>query len=114
MTIENTSNDFTGPEILKIPEGAFKLIADAMGLEAARNVALKDALWENRSLDQYMHFLGFEREDLAGKRVLDIGSGTLRLFATEASQLGADVVSLDPMILTEKWEREFDDDDQLK
>src|SRR5438105_12916318 len=52
----------------------------------------------DRELDKYMRLAGLAAADLAGKRILDIGSGTDRTFAMQAEELfGAEVVCLDPL-----------------
>ncbi|KKT82705.1 MAG: hypothetical protein A3B99_01815 [Candidatus Yanofskybacteria bacterium RIFCSPHIGHO2_02_FULL_44_12b] len=58
----------------------------------------------DRGLDKYLLDLGLTREELAGKRILDLGSGTRR-FAKEVEDNGivADVFSVDPI---------FEDPDQ--
>lgn len=53
-------------------------------------------------LKEYEHELGFFREQLKGKTILDLGSGTTDKFARELNEAGIDakVISLSPDLLT--------------
>lgn len=56
-----------------------------------------------RSLGEYEGFLGFERDELDGKRVLDIGSGETERFSRELDNgKGGEVVSLNPDYVDER------------
>lgn len=56
----------------------------------------------DRDLKTYEYYLGINRTELEGKRILDIGSGiskrlgTAETFSKEAAKYGADVISMNP------------------
>ena len=66
---------------------------------------LKKVVSTERSLDDYLHFLGLNQQDLEGKVILDLGSGWLQPFATQIKEKGinATVVSLDPKLGAEEY-----------
>jgi len=59
---------------------------------------------EGRSLEKYEEILGFKKEDLEGKVVLDLGSGPGARFAKDLERSGvrAEVVSLSPDYVDER------------
>ena len=67
-------------------------------------------MWEDsqtdRNLQEYCRDFGFKPEDLAGKKILDIGSGRKETFSKEASQFGAEVYSMTPL-LREQYHRKL-------
>lgn len=52
----------------------------------------------DRTLKDYEFYFHMKGEDMRGKTVLDIGSGTDETFAKEAKKLGANVVSMSPTL----------------
>jgi len=55
-----------------------------------------DTIDTDRSFDDYQVNLGFEPDEFAGKKVLDLGSGEMQKFAREAGKLDIEVISLSP------------------
>ncbi|MEK9181065.1 MAG: class I SAM-dependent methyltransferase [Patescibacteria group bacterium] len=62
-----------------------------------------------RGLDSYEAYLGFVREQLEGKDVLDLGSGETELFSRELKDAGvtANVVSLNPDYSKERYRKKI-------
>jgi len=62
-----------------------------------------------RDLEDYEGYLGFKREDLNGKTVLDIGSGESELFSRQLKESGinAQVVSLNPDLISDSYRQEI-------
>lgn len=57
-----------------------------------------DRQGRERDLENYEGYLGFKREDLKGKVVLDLGSGETELFSRDLkrAEIDADVIALNP------------------
>lgn len=52
----------------------------------------------DRTFDEYLSHLGFKKDDLAGKIILDVGSGKKERFSKEAEKYGAKVYSVNPKL----------------
>lgn len=61
----------------------------------------KYSQFTDRGLDIYCNEFGFKPEDLAQKRILDVGSGRRETFSKEARRYGAEVFSISPAL--RKW-----------
>ncbi|TSC60552.1 MAG: hypothetical protein LiPW15_430 [Parcubacteria group bacterium LiPW_15] len=62
---------------------------------------------EGRGLDEYEKTLGFRREELSGKTVMDLGSGPTERLSRELKELGIDanVISVNPDYKNEKYRK---------
>jgi ubiquinone/menaquinone biosynthesis C-methylase UbiE len=62
-----------------------------------------------RSLGEYEKFLGFQRDELSGKTVIDLGSGPTERFSRELKESGIDVnvISINPDYKSEKQRKEI-------
>ena len=60
----------------------------------------------DRSLEDYCNMFGFEPEDLAGKKILDVGSGRREKFSKQAAEYGAEVFSISPTLAEKQSRRE--------
>lgn len=58
-----------------------------------------------RNLEDYKEYLGFDEKELEGKRVLDLGSGSLEKLARDLKQVGinASVIALNPDYILKKY-----------
>lgn len=63
--------------------------------------SLENTQITDRGLNEYCSIFGINPQDLSGKHILDVGSGTRERFSKEASQHGATVVSMSPEL--RKW-----------
>jgi len=61
-----------------------------------RREEAKDTDVTDRTLQEYCDVFGITPQDLAGKRILDAGSGFRERFSKQASAFGAEVISLNP------------------
>jgi len=66
-----------------------------------------DSESSRRSWDTFFEKTGFKKEDLRGRRILDVGVGSGR-FADVASQCGADVVGVDLSFAVDAARQTFD------
>ena len=78
-------------------------------LKTAKDSIISSIPFEGRSAEEYIHQLGIRREDLDGKRVLDLGAGSEITFARELPSQGiqAEVISYSPAFIDGKiWGRD--------
>jgi ubiquinone/menaquinone biosynthesis C-methylase UbiE len=90
------------PEVYKtpsaIPEGQEELYRQRQSREEDTDVM-------DRDLEAYCNRFGIKKEDLKGKRILDVGSGSRERFSREASEVGAEVFSLNPNLRQQRARR---------